>query len=177
MKFFSIDEDTMNALMELLSDAYIAACDIGDGGSEKFYSYLLGELESAKCIGATPPLAKEEELKMKKIERYLRMLQEGLKDPNNDFENKKRRKFARDILDGGNKKQKPFRVEVNKIEPFFSKNMSLENIEKIIKNMDNLSDMEKFELYYKERETRNSKTLDEICKEVGIKRYKENEKK
>ena len=167
----------MNSLMELISDAYVAACDINDSSSEMFYSYLLGELENAKCIGSSDSMSKEEEVKMKKIERYLRMLQEGLKNPKDRDNNKKRRKFARDILDGEQKKQKPFRVEVTKVEPYFSSNMSLSHIEEIIKNMDNLSDMEKFELYYKEREARNSKTLDEICKEVGIKRYKPNNKK
>ena len=100
MKHFSIDEDTMNALMELISDAYVEACNIQDNGSVQFYSYLLGELENAKVIGNSVSLSKDEAIKMKKLERYLRMLQKGLQDPTNEANNKKRRKFAKDMLDG-----------------------------------------------------------------------------
>ena len=91
MKHFSIDEDTMNALMELISDAYVEACNIQDKGSIQFYAYLLGELENAKYVGESQPLSKDEEIRMKKLERYLRMLQRGLNDPKNEefkeFEN------------------------------------------------------------------------------------------
>lgn len=178
MKHFSIDEDTMNALMELLSDAYITACDISDKGSEQFYAYLLGELENATIVGKSKPLDKDEEIKMKKLERYLRMLQKGLLNPDNDRENKKRRDYARDMLDKDNNipkvnPEKDKIVEVTNITPYFSKNMSLENVENMIKKMSSLSDLEKFKLYCTERDNRTgSNSLDKLCKDVGIKRAK-----
>ena len=176
MKHFSIDEDTMNALMELLSDAYIAACDIDDKGSESFYSYLLSELESAKVVGKSEPLSKDEEVKMKKIERYLRMLQKGLIDPDNKKDNKKRRDFARDILNNDIPKVNPKKdtiVEVTDIKPYFSKNMSLEAIGSMLKRMTSLSDHEKFSVYCAERDRRQSgESLNKMCKDIGISRAK-----
>ncbi len=174
MKFFSIDEDTMNALVELISDAYVEACNIQDKGSVQFYAYLLGELENAKYVGDSTPLSKDEEIRMKKIERYLRMLQKGLQDPKNEENNNKRRKFARDILNDENKKKKEDDiVEVTRITPYFSENMSLPKIEKMLQNMTNLSNYEKYEIYQAEKDRRvdtTGQSLDEICKEIGIKR-------
>ena len=176
MKFFSIDEDTMNALMELLSDAYVEACNINDNGSVQFYAYLLGELENAKYVGDSKPLSKDEEIKMKKIERYLRMLQKGLQDPNNEKDNEKRRKFARDILNPENKKtnhkEEPEIVEVTHMKPYFSENMPLSQIESILQGLTNLSNYEKYEIYQAEVDRRTEKgySMDEICKAAGIKR-------
>ena len=173
MKFFSIDEDTMNALMELLSDAYVEACNIQDKGSVQFYAYLLGELENAKYVGDSTPMSRDDEIKMKKIERYLRMLQKGLQDPKNEDENKKRRKYARDILnhDKKNKKEKEEVVEVTHMTPYFSENMPLNQIEQILRGLTNLSNYEKYEIYQAEVDRRGEgQSLDEICKEIGIKR-------
>jgi len=176
MKHFSIDEDTMNALMELISDAYVEACNIQDKGSVQFYAYLLGELENAKYVGDSKPLSKDEEIKMKKLERYLRMLQKGLQDPKNEDENKKRRNFARDFLDGDKKKNKSEEdvVEVTRMTPYFSDNMPLHKIEKILQGMTNISNYEKYEIYQSEVDRRSEKgySIDEICKSVGIKRAK-----
>ena len=172
MKHFSIDEDTMNALMELISDAYVEACNIKDDGSVQFYAYLLGELENAKYVGSAKPLDKEEEIKMKKIERYLRMLQKGLQDPKNEDDNEKRRKFARDILDN-DKNKKPEVVEVSDIKPYFSDNMPLNQIEKILQKMTNIDNYQKYEIYQAEKDRRvEGYSLDEMCKDIGIKRNK-----
>ena len=172
MKFFSIDEDTMNALMELLSDAYVEACNIQDNGSVQFYAYLLGELENAKYVGDSTPLSKDEEIKMKKIERYLRMLQKGLQDPKNEEDNKKRRKYARDILNQDKKDKKEEVVEITHMKPYFSENMPLPQIEKILQGLTNLSNYEKYEIYQSEVDKRAEKgySIDEICKSAGIKR-------
>ena len=172
MKFFSIDEDTMNALMELISDAYVEACNIQDKGSVQFYAYLLGELENAKYVGDSTPLSKDEEIKMKKLERYLRMLQKGLQDPKNEDENKKRRKYARDILNHDKKNKKEEVVEVTHMKPYFSDNMPLNQIEQILRGLTNLSNYEKYEIYQAEVDRRSEEgySIDEICKSVGIKR-------
>jgi len=171
MKHFSIDEDTMNALMELISDAYVEACNIQDKGSIQFYAYLLGELENAKIIGKSSPMNRDEEIRMKKLERYLRMLQKGLQDPSNEDDNKKRRKFARDILDE-KKDKNPEVVEVTHMKPYFSENMPLPQIEAILRKMTNLSNYEKYEIYQAEKDRRGEvgQSLDEMCKEIGIKR-------
>jgi len=176
MKFFSIDEDTMNALMELISDAYVEACNIQDNGSVQFYAYLLGELENAKYVGDSTPLSKDEEIRMKKIERYLRMLQKGLQDPKNKKENEKRRKFARDIINPKqDKKEKEEVIEIKEIRPYFSDNMPLDRIESILQGMTNLSNYEKYEIYQAERDKREEGySLDEMCKDIGIKRPRKN---
>tara|TARA_Y100001938_G_scaffold146106_1_gene224279 strand:+ start:467 stop:1012 length:546 start_codon:yes stop_codon:yes gene_type:complete len=176
MKHFSIDEDTMNALMELISDAYVEACNIQDKGSIQFYAYLLGELENAKYVGESEPLSKDEEIRMKKLERYLRMLQRGLNDPKNEEENNKRRKFARDILNDENKKEnkEPEIVEVTDMKPYFSESMKLPHIESILQKMTNISEYEKYKIYCSERDRRKDigQSLDEMCKDIGIKRAK-----
>ena len=173
MKFFSIDEDTMNALMELISDAYVEACNIKDNGSVQFYAYLLGELENAKYVGDSTPLSKDEEIKMKKIERYLRMLQKGLQDPKNEEDNKKRRKFARDIINPKKDDENEEVVEITDIKPYFSENMSLDRIESILPGLTHLSNYEKYEIYQAERDRREEGfSLDEMCKDIGIKRNK-----
>ena len=57
---------------------------------------------------------------------------------------------------------------------------SLEEIKEMLLDDPELSDYERFELYYEEYERMNKEkgfTLDEICKQVGINRYKEPPKK
>ena len=110
----------------------------------QFYSYLLGELENAKVIGNSVSLSKDEAIKMKKLERYLRMLQKGLQDPTNETNNKKRRKFAKDMLDG--KKE-----VVTPIKPYFSDDIPLDKIERMLKQMTNLTNYEKYEMSKKSR--------------------------
>jgi DNA-binding CsgD family transcriptional regulator len=55
--------------------------------------------------------------------------------------------------------------------------MSLKEIAKFLKDDPELTKKERFDLYYEEyqrvQEKSNSKSLDEICKELGIKRYNE----
>ena len=180
MKHFSIDEDTMNALVELISDAYVEACDIQDKGSIQFYAYLLGELENAKYVGDSKPLNKDEEIRMKKLERYLRMLQKGLENPENDSDNEKRRKYARDIMNDKNNKDKIPRikkdsevVEVTNVTPYFSENMTMPQIEKVLQKMTNLSEYDKYKIYVTERDIRiEGESLDKICKDIGLKRAK-----
>ena len=65
MRYFSIDEDTLNALIDLIQDACIQCQEINDPDTEKFYQYLLGELESVRPIGTTPKLTPEEEARLK----------------------------------------------------------------------------------------------------------------
>ena len=69
-------------------------------------------------------------------------------------------------------------VEIKKIEPYFSKDMSMKSIEQILKNMTNLTDHEKYEIYCSERDKRNPEkghSLDKMCKDLGINRYDSNE--
>lgn len=176
MKHFSIDEDTMNALMELLSDAYVEACNIQDKGSVQFYAYLLGELENAQYVGDSKPLSKDEEIRMKKLERYLRMLQRGLQDPTNEEENTKRRNYAKDMLNDEDKKKsrkdkEPEILEVTNMKPYFSESMKLPHIESILQKMTNISEYEKYKIYCSERDRREEGySLDDMCKDLGIKR-------
>ena len=89
MKYFSIDEDVMNSLLDLLTDAYVSCKNMGDDNSAMFYNFLIDELEHAQVIGKGKEVSSEEQARLKKIERYLRMLQKGLKNKDDEVENKK----------------------------------------------------------------------------------------
>ena len=49
----------------MIQDACIQCQEINDPDTEKFYQYLLGELESVRPIGTTPKLTPEEEARLK----------------------------------------------------------------------------------------------------------------
>ena len=161
MRYFSIDEDTLNALIDLIQDACIQCQEINDPDTEKFYQYLLGELESVRPIGSTPKLTPEEEARLKKVERYLRMLQKGLQDPTNERENKKRRDFARGIM----------RDEERHKEERQEEREEIESIRPLTKA--ELLEIE-FEQYYQDREKRLGRILsfDKLLKKTGVKKFK-----
>ena len=155
MKHFSIDEDIMNSLLDLLTDAYLSCKNMGDDNSAMFYNFLIDELEHASIVGEGKDVSTEEQAKLKKIERYLRMLQQGLKNKDDKVENKKRRDFASEILQPKKKKKKPIVEEIVEIKPL-SKKEILEA---------------QFEAYYKRREEKKAKQgLDKMLKELGIER-------
>tara|TARA_Y100000593_G_C4152058_1_gene257553 strand:- start:42 stop:521 length:480 start_codon:yes stop_codon:yes gene_type:complete len=157
MKFFSIDEDIMNSLIDLITEAYLSCKAIGDDDSALFYSYLIDELEHATVIGKGDSVTSEEQARMKKLERYLRMLHEGLKDPKDKKKNKERRNFARDIIDNNDKKKEEEVPEIIEIKPL-TKQEILEA---------------QFEAYYQRREEKKAKTaLQKMLKEIGIEPYK-----
>ena len=175
MKYFHIDEDTVNTLLDLLTEASMHSENIGDKDSMLLYQYLIGELEDAKISKNLPNPSTEEIARMKKVERYLRMLQKGLKNPSNEKENERRRKFARDMLKDKDEEV----VEVTKIEPYFSKNMSMKSIEQILRTMTNLTDYEKYEIYCSERDKRypeKGHSLNSMLKDIGIKPYDKSKK-
>tara|TARA_Y100001963_G_C6472255_1_gene305035 strand:- start:48 stop:527 length:480 start_codon:yes stop_codon:yes gene_type:complete len=157
MKFFSIDEDIMNSLIDLITEAYLSCKAIGDDDSALFYSYLIDELENATVIGKGDSVTSEEQARMKKLERYLRMLHEGLKNPKDKKKNKERRNFARDIIDNNDKKNEDKVEEIKEIKPL-TKQEILEA---------------QFEAYYQRREEKKAKaSLKKMLKEIGIEPYK-----
>ena len=99
---------------------------------------------------------------MMKLKRYLRMLQQGLKDPK-DTNKKKRRQVGRDVVKP--KKQKPNNI-IGKV--------SLEEVRNFLKDDPELTPVERFELYYDERQRRENEgfSLNKICKDLGIERSK-----
>ena len=168
MKWYGIDEDIYNALVDLIQEAHDAAGRQGDSNSETYYAYLLGELEECKVIAKSKRMNSEEEQRMLKLQRYLRMLHEGLKDPdkNTDKDKKKRRKVARDAIDPTPKK---------KHVPTY---MSLKEIEKYLIDDPELTNYERFELYCDERdrvkaeeEAKNAQSMDDMLSDLGIGRY------
>ena len=157
MKFFSIDEDIMNSLIDLITEAYLSCKAIGDDDSALFYSYLIDELENATVIGKGDSVTSEEQARMKKLERYLRRLHEGLKNPKDKKKNKERRNFARDIIDNNDKKNEDKVEEIKEIKPL-TKQEILEA---------------QFEAYYQRREEKKAKaSLKKMLKEIGIEPYK-----
>ena len=162
MKWYGIDQDVYSALVDLITEAYQAAKDMGDDDSVSYYSFLLGELEEAKIIGKGRKMNDEETARMMKLQRYLRMLQQGLKDPK-DANKKKRRQVGRDVVKP--KKQKPNNI-IGKV--------SLEEVRNFLKDDPELTPVERFELYYDERQRRENEgfSLNKICKDLGIERSK-----
>ena len=162
MKCYGIDQDVYSALVDLITEAYQAAKDMGDDDSVSYYSFLLGELEEAKIIGKGRKMNDEETARMMKLQRYLRMLQQGLKYPK-DANNKKRRQVGRDVVKP--KKQKPNNI-IGKV--------SLEEVRNFLKDDPELTPVERFELYYDERQRRENEgfSLNKICKDLGIERSK-----
>ena len=162
MKFYGIDQDIYAALVDLITEAYEAAKVVGDQDSVSYYSFLLGELEEAKIIGKGRKMNDEETARMMKLQRYLRMLQQGLKDPK-DANKKKRRQVGRDVVKP--KKQKPNNI-IGKV--------SLEEVRNFLKDDPELTPVERFELYYDERQRRENEgfSLNKICKDLGIERSK-----
>ena len=157
MKYFSIDEDIMNSLLDLITEAYLSCKSIGDDDSALFYSYLIDELENATVIGKGKDVSSAEQARLKKLERYLRMLHEGLKNPKDDKKNKERRNYARDILDNNDKKKEDKVEEIKEIKPL-SKQEILEA---------------QFEAYYQRREEKKAKkSLNKLLKDIGLEPYK-----
>ena len=162
MTWYGIDQDVYSALVDLITEAYQAAKDMGDDDSVSYYSFLLGELEEAKIIGKGRKMNDEETARMMKLQRYLRMLQQGLKDPK-DANKKKRRQVGKDVVKP--KKQKPNNI-IGKV--------SLEEVRNFLKDDPELTPVERFELYYDERQRRENEgfSLNKICKDLGIERSK-----
>ena len=170
MKWYGIDEDIYNALVDLIQEAHDAAGRQGDQQSETYYAYLLGELEECKVIAKSKRMNSEEEQRMLKLQRYLRMLHEGLKDPA-DKDKKKRRKVAREAIEPEPKK---------KHVPTY---MSLKEIEKYLIDDPTLTNHERYELYCDERdrvkaeeEAKNAQSLDDMLSDLGIGRPNSNKK-
>ena len=105
MKHYNIDEDTFRAVVEIVNEQYVLSKMAHDRASIEFYSYLLGELESVEDVGEDDVNKPDVDIKLGKLERYLRMLQESLndKDLDNERRNKRRRRFAKDVLNDKNK--------------------------------------------------------------------------
>ena len=170
MKWYGIDEDIYNALIDLITEAHDAAGRMNDQQSETYYAYLLGELEECKVIAKSKRMNSEEEQRMLKLQRYLRMLHEGLKDPA-DKDKEKRRKVAREAIEPEPKK---------KHVPTY---MSLKEIEKYLIDDPTLSNHERYELYCDERdrvkaeeEAKNAQSLDDMLSDLGIGRPNSNKK-
>ena len=75
-------------------------------------------------------------------------------------------------------KERPYKPHINDVAEF----MSLDEIKEFLLDDPELTDAERFELYYEERErmikrkeNKKSKSLDKICKELNIKRNPDKE--
>ena len=70
-----VDEDTFRAVVEIVNEQYVLSKMAHDRASIEFYSYLLGELESVEDVGEDDVNKPDVDIKLGKLERYLRMLQ------------------------------------------------------------------------------------------------------
>ena len=170
MKFFSIDEDVLNTLIDLMSDAWVVCEEQGDRSSSMLYKYLLDELEHAKVIKDLPDMSSTEKVRMKKLERYLRMLQEGLKNPNDVDENEKRRKFARDNIIEPRNMQDKLRIALNDDTQRKKLRKALEEWDNNHKPKTRYEILEEqFEEYYQKREEKKQEAeLNKMLKKLKI---------
>ena len=87
------------------------------------------------------------------------------------------RAWEKEYLKDNPKKKDTFKPRLDDV----AEHCSLEEIRDMLLDDPELTDEERFELYYEEhkrvKNEEKSYTLDEICKQVGIKRYKEPPKK
>jgi len=96
MKFYSIDEDIRYTLSEILSEAAAMAKAGGDHDAVMLYSFLLEELESARVIGETDAMPdKEETERLKKAERYFRLMN---KEHKKERKQKKKKRTLHDLF-------------------------------------------------------------------------------
>lgn len=76
MKFYSIDEDIRFTLMELLQESLYLAKKDKDGDSVLLYTFLISELDSATLIDEKDDMMGQDLARLKKAERYIRLLHE-----------------------------------------------------------------------------------------------------
>ena len=160
MKWYGIDEDIYIALVELITEVHECAKQSGDMESETYYFYLLGELEECKVVARGESMNSDQEQRLLKLKRYLKMLHDGLK--------------LNDIQKKSIKNKTPKRY-TKKMIP---QSIPLKEIKSILINDPELTNKERFDLYYdeylrvkKESALEKIKPLDVILKELGIDKY------
>jgi|1_EtaG_2_1085319.scaffolds.fasta_scaffold03050_5 hypothetical protein len=197
MKYKIIPEDIIKNLIEFLDEIQFEAASDNDKESMhkiNFCNWAIKELLNSYNVMTANDLKKEKNNKGKKPKRKPKRksrddyIEETFLDWNlpemseEEFEKlvDKFDDFLRSWEDEYNKKN-PKKKQIKRESKKFTRNeiiqhMSLEEIKKYLLDDPELTDKERFDLYYTEHERvqvkKNSFTLDEISKKLGIGRYK-----
>ena len=80
MKYYAIDEDLKRELIDLLSSIVgLQQSGATNDNDLYYYTYLLDCIEDTDLIADVPTqITSEEKIRLSKVERYLRMMQEQL---------------------------------------------------------------------------------------------------
>tara|TARA_Y100001970_G_scaffold259487_1_gene340497 strand:+ start:1018 stop:1608 length:591 start_codon:yes stop_codon:yes gene_type:complete len=166
MKFRILDESTVKYLIDFLDDIQLQAAEVDDRVLLKFCQDMISQL-----INADEVFDNDENIKRYKFkddsfsEDYLFKIYDYLTQIKN---------YTDSPQDSGRKKRKKQKKEDKKVNVVnIDSSMSLKEIEQFLIEDDSLSNYEKFELYYDERERIKPKekglTYNQLLKQSGIK--------
>tara|TARA_R100000152_G_C6742719_1_gene166467 strand:+ start:400 stop:990 length:591 start_codon:yes stop_codon:yes gene_type:complete len=166
MKFRILDESTVKYLIDFLDDIQLQAAEVDDRVLLKFCQDMISQL-----INADEVFDNDENIKRYKFkddsfsEDYLFKIYDYLTQIKN---------YTDSPQDAGRKKRKKQKKEDKKVNVVnIDSSMSLKEIEQFLIEDDSLSNYEKFELYYDERERIKPKekglTYNQLLKQSGIK--------
>ena len=165
MKYYSIDEDIFKAILDIVKEQVLLSQMESDKEAIMFYDFLLDQLLDADEFETNAPKYKrpDDKIRLDKVERYLRMFQDQLSDIGNNKSKKPKKPnnskngYTLDELlnSVGIDPHSPDRI-TNARRDLRRDNviqtMSLEEIHKYLLDDPSLTDEERFELYYFERE-------------------------
>ena len=180
MKFYVIDNELLNTLIDLMLESIETSSDLsGPTGKENvmYFTWLYDELLDLPQIrnarkyaqeskdkllkGKTKDTLTDEEIKM------LHYLNQIMKATDNKKSTKPQSEEAKKII----------KEEAKKIKSDIVQKMSLDEIKEYLLDDPELTDDERFELYYQEhdriREEKANKgamSFDDMCKSIGIER-------
>ena len=166
MKYYSIDEDVFKALLDMVREQALISKMDSDREAIMFYDFLIDQMLDADEFDTTAPKYKrpDDKIRLDKVERYLRMFHEQLS--NMDIDKPKKDSKPKDKKDGfssidellegtGISRYTPERITNAKRDlrrDNIIQTMSLEEIHEYLLDDPTLTDEERFELYYYERE-------------------------
>ena len=196
MKFFLIDEDLLNTLVEMMYDSIEQSSDVKDNDNVMFFTWLYDELLELPQIKDAKKFAlynKKKILSNKSKDtltdaeiKMLNYLNAIIKASSNrsdlTSEQKKARKIINEEASKIKKDIKGVKDEKGIVDAYkkVSKRMSLKEIKQYLMEDPELTNWERFELYYEERgqrrlerkdkkEKREAVSYDEMMKNLGIK--------
>ena len=180
-----IDEDLLNTLVDLMLESVETSSEVSDKDNVMFFTWLYDELVDLPQIKNARKFAQYNKSKILKNRKdgtltddeikmlhYLNQIMKATSNASKDKKLTDKQKHARKIIE----------EEAIKIKKDVSRHMSLREIKEYLLDDDTLTNEERFELYYEEhcrvqeekerikQEKNNAGSLDDICKDLGLKR-------
>ena len=180
MKFFIIDGDLLNTLVDLMLESVETSSQVQDKDNVMYFTWLYDELVELPQIRNASKFAKYNKNKILKNKskdaltdseikmlHYLNSIMDATK--RNDKNLTDKQKHARKIIE----------EESSKIKNDITESMSLEDIKAYLLEDDTLTSQEKFDLYYQEhhrikkekqrlKEEKGAMSYEDMMKKLGI---------